>query len=193
MLLDTNSYLRLAKRIRPLLGKKFGQREYELTILKQVEQEVRRSSRLKFHFPWFENDDVARERMAKKVRLHDQERRQIEAACSVLRNHVLENAKDYTVKQRSPPGVTDCYILAFGQIRPAIVVTDDLGMHQLADEFELPVWHGHELLHKMLGAKVVDKTLVLEIYEALELNGDLPSTWKAVKHTNFKKVFGPGQ
>lgn len=191
VLLDTNSYLRLAKRIRPLLGKKFGQKEYELTILKQVEDEVRGSSRLKFNFPWFENDDLARERMAKKVRLREQEKRQVESARSVLRNHVLEYAQKYTVKRRSPPGDTDCYILAFGQIRPAVVVTDDLGMHQLAKEFELPVWHGHELLHKMLGAKVVDKALVREIFEALELNGDLPSTWKEVKHSNFKKVFGP--
>jgi hypothetical protein len=32
VLLDTNAYLRLAKRIRPMLGMKFGQKEYVLTI-----------------------------------------------------------------------------------------------------------------------------------------------------------------
>ena len=40
VLLDTNAYLRLAKRIRPLLGVTFGQKRYTLTILKQVEDEV---------------------------------------------------------------------------------------------------------------------------------------------------------
>ena len=39
-LLDTNTYLRLAKRIRPMLGVEFGQRGYVLTVLKQVETEV---------------------------------------------------------------------------------------------------------------------------------------------------------
>ena len=34
VLLDTNTYLRLAKRIRPLLGVKFGQKDYVLTVLK---------------------------------------------------------------------------------------------------------------------------------------------------------------
>ena len=46
VLLDTNTYLRLAKRIRPLLGVKFGQKDYVLTVLKDVEDEVRRSPKL---------------------------------------------------------------------------------------------------------------------------------------------------
>lgn len=40
VLLDTNAYLRLAKRIRPMLGISFGQKGYVLTILKQVEEEA---------------------------------------------------------------------------------------------------------------------------------------------------------
>jgi len=32
VLLDTNAYLRLAKRVRPLLGVPFGQKRYVLTI-----------------------------------------------------------------------------------------------------------------------------------------------------------------
>lgn len=92
---------------------------------------------------------------------------------------------------RSPPSPTDCFILAFGQIRPAIVATDDLGMHQLARDFDIPVWHGHELLKKMLSAKLIENTLVREIYEALENNDDLPQSWRAAKHTAFKKLFGP--
>ena len=43
VLLDTNAYLRLAKRIKPLLGVRFGQKDYVLTILKDVEHEVHRS------------------------------------------------------------------------------------------------------------------------------------------------------
>lgn len=189
VLLDTNAYLRIAKRIKPLLGIEFGQKGYVLTILKDIEEEVHRSARLRFLYPWFDNNVLAKERLAKRIRLSADEKVQIEVIVSVLRAHVLENASDYTSHGRSPPSITDCYCLAFGQVRPGIVVTDDLGMHQLVDEFDINVWHGHELLKKMLTAKMIDKTMVREIYEALELNGDLPRTWHDAKLSAFKKVF----
>ena len=190
VLLDTNAYLRLAKRVKPLLGVAFGQKGYVLTILKDVEDEVHRSSRLKFHYPWFDDTPFIQERLAKRVRLSKAEKARLQATTSVLRAQVLENAHNYTSHGRSPPSHTDCLCLAFGQIRPAIVATDDLGMHQLADEFEISVWHGYELLKKMLSAKLIDRELVIEIYETLELNGDLPQSWREVKHTAFKKIFG---
>ncbi len=120
VLLDTNAYLRLAKRIKPLLGVKFGQKDYVLTILKDVENEVHRNSRLQFHYPWF--DDAV-----------------------------------------------------------------------LAEDFDISIWHGHELLKKMLTAKIIDNILVREIYESLELNDDLTHTWREAKHISFKKIFGPKQ
>lgn len=68
-LLDTNAYLRLAKRIRPLLGIPFGQKQYVLTILKQTEDEVRKSPRLEFNYPWFSDaivvtDDLGMHKLA---------------------------------------------------------------------------------------------------------------------------------
>ncbi len=191
VLLDTNAYLRLAKRVKPILGVSFGQKEYVLTILKEVESEVQNSHTLRFKFPWFDNPDIANERLAKGVRLSKEEKAQIDAATSILRESVLSNAIKYTTQGRTPPSPTDCRMLAFGQVRPAIVVTDDLGMHLLAREFAITIWHGHELLKKMLTAKLIDNALVREIYEALENNGDLPRTWQEVRHITFKKIFGP--
>lgn len=190
VLLDTNGYLRLAKRIRPLLGVPFGQKRYELTILKDVEEEVHRSARLRERFPWFDDPQFERERLARRVRLSGDEKAQIEHMASVLRGHVLHRWADPDCKG-SPPSPVDCFCLAFGQVRQAIVATDDLGMHQLAEEFEIDVFHCHDVLKKMLTAKVIDKGLVVEIYQALEANGDLPATWVEVKHTAFRKVFGP--
>jgi hypothetical protein len=191
VLLDTNAYLRLAKRIRPLLGIEFGQKQYCLTVMKQVEDEVFKSSRLQFLYPWFSDTDLNAERMAKQVRLSKEERVQIEAAASVLQAYVLADPLGYTTQGRSPPSRTDCFIMAFGQARPAIVVTDDLGMHKLAGNFDLDIWHGHDLLRKMLSAKAITNELVREIFTALENNDDLPRTWQEAKHTVFKKLFGP--
>ena len=190
VLLDTNAYLRLAKRIKPLLGIRFGQKGYVLTILKDVEDEVHRSARLQEYFPWFDDPPLQQERLAKRVRLSQDEKAQITAMKSVLRQHALAHAADYTTLGRSPPSPTDCFCLAFGQVRQAMVATDDLGMHKLAEDFELPVFHCHEVLKKMLTAKVIDKSLVAKIYRALEVNGDLPRSWVEVKYTAFKKVFG---
>jgi len=191
VLLDTNAYLRLAKRVRPMLGVKFGQKEYVLTVLKDVETEVHRNPTLRAKYPWFDGDDLRAERLATRIALGADEKESLEVAQSVLQGWVLGNLDNYMTNGRSPPSETDCRVLAFGQIRPAIVVTDDLGMHQLAKDFDIPVWHGWELLSKMRTAKIVQSELIREIYAALETNRDLTKTWIDAKHTVFVKVFGP--
>lgn len=190
VLLDTNAYLRIAKRIQPLLGVEFGQLPYSLSILKLVEDEVYRQSRLTLRYPWFGNENLVEERLANAIRLKREEREHIEVATGVLLDHVANNVGDFTFGGRSPPSRVDCYCLAFGQVRSAIVVTDDIGMHDLAKVFELPVWHGPELLKKLLSAKMIDNDKVREIYTALETNQDMTKTWTDAKHKEFKKVFG---
>lgn len=108
----------------------------------------------------------------------------------MLRGWVLMNPVVYTTAGRSPPSPTDCRVLAFGQIRSAIVVTDDLGMHTLARDFDISVWYGHELLKKMLTAKLISNEQVRSILDALDMNGDLTGTWRDAKHTAFAKLFG---
>lgn len=186
VLLDTNVYLRLAKRVRPLLGECFGNKDYKLTILKDVEDEVKQSGRLKFLFPWFNGDDFKDERDHYRFRLSKNDKETLDRTTDLLRQHVLSQADQY----KTPPSIVDCKVLAFGQIKEAIVVSDDLSMHTLAKEFELDIWHGYELLHKMRAATFIGNELIREIYEALENNSDLPKTWKEAKHTTFKKVFG---
>lgn len=173
-----------------MLGVSFGMKNYTLTILKDVEEEVHRSPALRSKFPWFGNPEITAERLAKQVRLTPSEQVQLDSAKSVLMGFVASDMQRYMSKGRSPPSKTDCYVLAFGQIRPAIVVTDDLGMHQLAETFSIPIWHGYQLLSKMKAAKMISTQLIQEIFEANERNDDLPATWKKAKHTIFAKIFG---
>ena len=191
VLLDTNAYLRLARRVRPLLGKKFGLKDYVLTILRDVEDEVQRSPRLRHDYPWFDMATLATERLAQTPKLSAEEKATLAAAASVLHGLVQMEPGRFMTQRRSPPSYTDCRVLAFGQIRPAIVVTDDLGMHELASMVGIQdIWHGHELLKKMLSAKFIDNELVRDIYAALEANGDLTATWRDAKHGTFVKIFG---
>jgi hypothetical protein len=89
VLLDTNAYLRLARRIKPLLGRKFGQKDYEVIILRDVETQVQQNPRLKFHFPWFDKPEYATERLATELRRNSSEKAQLESATSVLHSRAL--------------------------------------------------------------------------------------------------------
>lgn len=189
VVLDTNAYLRLAKRIQPFLGKEFAQKSYRLSVLKLVEDEVHRQPRLKLRYPWFDDDQYKDERFATRVKFSGFEKNKVEVTTKSLLQYVARNAGEFTRGGRSPPSYEDCYCLAFGQVRSAIVVTDDIGMHDLANVFDLPVWHGFELLKKMHTAKMIDNEKVREIYAALEVNGDMTKTWEDAKVTLFKKVF----
>ncbi|MDT7518964.1 hypothetical protein RAE19_09615 [Rhodoferax sp. TBRC 17660] len=191
VLLDTNTYLRLAKRIRPAVGREFGQVPYVVVILKAVEEEVHRSAKLLFKNPWFDEPEFAEERIAKQTRLSAADKQEMKLVQDILMGTVQLDIDKYTSHGRSPPGPTDCWLLAYGKVKNAIVVTDDLGMHTLAAEVGLKVWHGFELLAKLKTAKVVDNDLVREIYDALDRNGDLTDTWRRAQHEVFSRVFGP--
>ena len=191
VILDTNAYIRLAKRIRPLLGINFGRSNYVLAVLKDVENEVHRSATLSFKNPWFDQDTFRDERYAKRLNFSAQQKAAIENTLSILLGHVASDPTPYMTGGRSPPSNVDCRMLAVAQVMSAsVVVTDDLGMHLLATDFRLPLWHGWELLAKLRTAKMVNDDLVREIFEALEVNGDLTATWSAAKHGHFKRIFG---
>ena len=190
VLLDTCVYLRLAKRVRPFLGVKFGQKNYVLAVLPAVEKEVLRNPTLKYRNPWFEEGTFEMERDAHAVRMTSQERTDVENTKSIFLGHIQTNLENFLIGGRSPPGSVDCEVLAFAYVREAVVVTDDIGLHILANDFKLPVWHGFQLLSKLLSAGVVNGDFIRAIYDALEQNGDTTATWTAAKHSTFKKVFG---
>lgn len=173
-----------------MLGKEFGEKRYILTVLRDVEEEVKRNGALRFKYPWFSEADLAAERVATQVRLTADERKKLDATTKFFRDYVLRDIGRYTAEGRSPPSEVDCRMLAFGQIRDALVTTDDLGMHLLAHDFDIGVWHGYELLDKLRTHKVASNDVVRRIYAALEDNGDLTATWIEAKHTTFIKIFG---
>jgi hypothetical protein len=190
VLLDTNVYLRLAKRVRPLLGSPFSVNNYTVTILADVENEVlNRNSTLLYYNPWFTQQALSSERLAHTIRLTASEKVNLDNAISVFQG-LVKGDQRYLEKGRSPPSRTDCKVLAFSQIRTSIIVTDDLGMHLLASETGVTVWHGYQLIEQMLIAGVIDADLVRSVYDALENNGDMTKTWADAKHTTFVAIFG---
>lgn len=189
ILLDTNGYLRLAKRIRPVLGVSFGAKKYVLRVHPQVEDEVFRNPALTFRYPWFTDQEHQSERASKAIRLSAAEKKDVESTAKFIRTYAVRNAAKLIKNSQSTPGKTDCFILALAQVRGWYVATDDLPMHTLCDDFGIGVFHCCEVLKKMLTAKLVDNEKVIEIYEALENNRDLTETWALARDKQFLKVF----
>ena len=59
-------------------------------------------------------------------------------------------------------------------------------------DLKLNVWHGFEWLAKRRTAKVVHNDLIRDIYEALERNGDLTSTWRNDKRDDCSQIVDSG-
>ena len=194
ILLDTNAYLRLAKRIRPLLGVKFNPvKEYTLIVLKDVEDEVQRNRELKFRYPWFDTDDHRTERSSTRVRFKANEKAQIEQDKHFILDYSRANAVSLMDCGRDPPGPTDCHVLAVALLKKWWVATDDEGMHLVGSNFDIKVIYCFDVLHKLLSAGMVDKAKVIEIFDALQANSDMTAKWRGAKDTIFKNVFGKGR
>ena len=61
ILIDTNTYIRLAQSIRPLLFMPFGDSEYCLYILQELNDELS-NRRLKSKFPWVDEGEYEENR-----------------------------------------------------------------------------------------------------------------------------------
>ena len=193
ILLDTNAYLRLAKRIQPLLGKKFNPaKDYVLVVLREVEDEVHRQPRLVHLFPWFDGQAYTAERRANGVRLSTPQKSAVDLNKKFLLSHVARNVRAY-LNKGDPPGDADCHVLAVAMVCNWHVATDDENMRALGEEFDVDCHYACEVLHKLLSAEMIDKAKVIEIYEALESNDDLTPRWIEAKEKLFKKVFCMGR
>lgn len=93
ILLDTNAYLRLAKRIQPLLGTKFNPaKDYALVVLREVADEVHRQPRLVRLYPWFDGPKYKEERKNHGARLTKGQKSEATENKKFLLSHVARNA-----------------------------------------------------------------------------------------------------
>jgi hypothetical protein len=113
----------------------------------------------------------------------------VEITKSVLMGYVARNVKSFLAGRRDPPGAVDCLVLATAEVKNLIVATDDLNMYELGKQFSIATWHGYDVLKRMHAAKLLSNSDIQEIYAALEVNLDLPTTWVEAKCGPFRKVF----
>lgn len=176
ILLDTNTYLRLAQSIHPLLGNSFGNENYTLYIHKEIDIELKRSSRLQTQFYWIEQEQYIQNR---KKRLVLTRQKQTD----------IENTYDYIWQYQKDSGLhlsrEDIYCIATALEETINLVTDDQDMIKTCKEFGVTVLSTLQLLRLMLDNKRIDTTTVKQIVDYWKYEKDFPANFQK----DYKALF----
>lgn len=177
ILIDTNAYFRLTQSIRPLLKIEFGEKNYCLYVVKELQQEFDKSSRLRNKYPWVTDPEYSENR-SHRLQISRKEEKEINQAFEFIYDHA----------KMAYPGVSrvDVTILAHAYFLGIPVVTDDGDMLALANDFEIKTFRVLDLLKLMIDSKHIDMKKVREIAGYLAYVKDKPREyWR-----DYKKLFG---
>lgn len=178
ILLDTNSYLRLAQNLHPLLFVTYGAESHTLYVHKDLKDECLRQPRLANKFDWITLEKY-------------EENRKRSLALSKAQHAEVEQNFDFIWGQVESEGLTpskiDTRILATALTLGVSVVTDDQGMLELAAEYGIETWTTLELMKSMVDAKHITMEKVRMVVEQWIHDQDLPA--KKLREP-YEKFFG---
>ncbi len=177
ILLDSNSYFRLAKDFRPLLNTTFGVDNYCLYVLKELDDEFNRSHRLQTKFAWVELDEYRCNRK-KRLTISRKDKKDVSVAIEFIRRHGIDQGFGISW--------VDSLCLAHGHVLSIPVVTDDTDMLQVGSDFAVRTMKTLELLRLMLDSGHIDKAKVRRIASYWNYIRDKPANFRA----DFIRIFG---
>ncbi len=178
LLVDSNSYFRLAQNIHPLLSTSFGKEQYTLYPHEDLTFELQRSPRLRTKFHWFMEADYLENRK-RKLQLSKKDR----AAIQDNFDHIWGYIQD---EQLNPLEV-DTRILAAALQLNIPVVTDDRDMREVAELFEIECIGVLELMKMMLDAKHISMEIIQRVAAQWQYDNDWPyGGWQK----EYTKLFG---
>lgn len=184
LLLDSNVYFRLARTLHPLLAPTFGKSpRYSLMILAELEREDRSSPRRRTKFEWVNGPEYREDRGARCYETAGRSVPQADMAFSYLEAHARAEAINVSPE--------DLRALAVGHARGFVVVTDDAGMRQVAEAFEIECWSVMKLLRLMQAEARISLEEVRQVLEYWDETNDLPmgiGRLRAEYHSYFDAV-----
>lgn len=176
LLVDTNSYLRLAQSIHPLLASAFGAPPYCLYCIPEVHAELQRSRRLRTTFPWA----LSTQYVANRQRFPNVSRAQTKEIAITF--GILEG---YAAVNGLGPSPVDIKVLAYANELAIPVVTDDNPMRQLAADFSIQTMSTLDLLKLMENEQHIDRARVRAIASYWMNQGDWPGNFTA----DYRRLF----
>ncbi len=176
ILVDTNAYLRLAQTIRPLLFVSFGDEEYCLYILPELNEELA-GRKLQSKFPWTEEDEFIENRK----HFPNIGRKQKKAI-----KETFEYVWDYVQSDLPGPSRVDAWYIAYALELGVPVVTDDQDMSELAHAFDAEVMSTLEVLKIMLDCGHTDMKTIDALCAYWQHISDMPAKF----HSDYPRLFG---
>jgi predicted nucleic acid-binding protein len=176
ILLDTCSYLRLAKNIYPLLKQIFGDNNFCLYITKEFQKEYEKSSRLQNKFEWVNTPEFVENRN-KPINISKKERKEIEKTFEFLLYEDFEGSENISK--------TDLFCLSYAYVLKIPIVTDDGNMLKIAKELNIKTYKTLELLKLMLDNNHISINNVRATVSYWAYINDLPGDFKK----DYKKIF----
>lgn len=182
ILVDTNSYLRLAQNIHPLLGIPFGEEKYALYILPELKDELQ-NSRLKNRFPWALKGEYAENRQ-KTLVIGKKKRAEIQETYEYMWEYVV---REVLPEKKKGPSPVDTLHIATAAECEIQVVTDDQDMIALAETYGVPHLTSLELLKLMLDNDHIELGKIQQIAAQWQYECETPyKDWKK----EYRKLFG---
>jgi hypothetical protein len=166
ILLDTSCYLRLAVSIHPLLFQPFGDAEYCLYCLPELDEELMRSPRLQSKFYWALGHEH-KENRKNHLSIGKRERKEI--------NRAYEFIWDYVQTDQRGVSRVDVLALAHGYALQIPVATDDKSMTETGAAFDIEILRSLDLLRLMRDADHITLQKVREIVAYWRYWKDVPS------------------
>ena len=183
IIVDSNSYFRLAQNIHPLLCQPFGKNDLTLYLHADLNEEFRRSPRLKNKFHWVPESRFVENR-SRSLSVTQEQKEEIEVTYDYLWEHVQDA---FLRPHGKGPSPIDTRIVATGQVLGIAVLTDDRDMIELAKEFGVKTISSLGVMKLMLDAGHIDTEKVDQVVEQWMYDNDTPHRdWKK----EFKQLFG---
>jgi len=189
-LVDTNSYVRIARSTTCVLGDHGG---LELRLVKEIATECGRSTRLKVVAPWMLQPPHPEHRASWTISLNKQEAKDVQEARDDLRDAIQDVLEEFAQKKkargdnRSVLSTPDKALLYTAYGLGCGIVTDEGPLTVLCKEFEVPHFTTLELLEQLMQTNVLTRQQVERIVKYWQFEKDEPQHWKK----NFLKLFGP--
>lgn len=176
ILLDSNSYFRLAQTFHPLLQVEFGEECHCLYVIRELQQEFDRSARLQNKFHWVTDPRYVKNRH-RAVTIPRKAARTIDVTLSVILGHARQEALGASK--------VDALALATASVLGVPIVTDDADMLVLAEAFNIEVMKTLELLRLMLDCGHATIEQVVAVAGYWRYANDLPKDYD----TDFRRLF----
>jgi hypothetical protein len=188
-LVDTNSYLRVAKSANCVLG---DHANLQLRLVREIAAECNRSARVKRLWPWLQEPPHPSQRAKWTLNFDAGDSVKVRNSTRELRQPLEDALEDYAARKRARgefrPVLSSPDLAVFCTAEALVygVVTDEGPMTVACKEFGVSHLSTLGLLHYLTAHKVLARDQVDAIVRFWQYEKDEPRSWR----TEYRKLFG---